>query len=559
MADETDDTLSNSIKVWAKEFQDLDLKAQAMIDPARAAGEVGRAMRKLSAPLPFDRQPPKFLEELETFSPSSIKPSGDIAIETPPLLPVSSNSITKLSLAEAISALSSGKLTSQQITRACLDRINAVGETLNCIAGIDAEAAMDAALAMDIRIEKGETPGPLAGIPLAHKDMFYRQNRKSECGSNIRKDFMPEVTSGVLERLDAAGALDIARLNMVEFAIGVTGHNEITGPVHNPWNTDYITGGSSSGSGAAVAAGLVFGALGSDTGGSIRFPASCCGLVGLKPTYGRVSRFGTMPLSFSLDTVGPLTRTVTDNALLFQIIAGHDQRDIASSCLEKSDVLSKLEDGVQSLRLGVPQNYFFENLNEEMRGLMDSAIGIFSKLGAEIVPIAIPKSISVANGLTSLITSTEGAAIHAPWLRNRSNDYGRQTLGRLTAGALTPATTYFDALYFRQEVLIEFMEAVFRTADILISPVMMMPVPTIAESDLYANPGFSKYIVEMGHATRPINYLGLPGLSVPCGFTDNGLPSAIQLVGQPFDEATLYRAARAYERKTGCTNHKPTI
>jgi aspartyl-tRNA(Asn)/glutamyl-tRNA(Gln) amidotransferase subunit A len=166
--------------------------------------------------------------------------------------------------------------------------------------------------------------------------MFYRLNRKSECGSNIRKGFIPEVTSGALERLDAAGALDIARLSMVEFAIGVTGHNEITGPVRNPWNTDYIAGGSSSGSGAAVAAGLVFGALGSDTGGSIRFPASCCGLVGLKPTYGRVSRFGIMPLSYSLDTVGPLTRTVTDNALLFQIIAGHDKRDTASSCLKKT-------------------------------------------------------------------------------------------------------------------------------------------------------------------------------------------------------------------------------
>ncbi len=558
MANDNTDTLSDGMKAWMKEFQDMDLDTRAMIDPARLAGEVGRNMRRLSAPMSFDRQPPDFLERLEMLSPDKAA-SGDHPIASAAPLSVPDGSITNLSLTEAAAAIAGGSLSSEETTRACLERIEVMGGALNCIAGIDPDAAMDAARAIDDRLAKGEAPGPLAGVPLAHKDMFYRAGRESACGSKIRRGFIPEHTSGALERLDSGGALDIARLNMVEFAFGVTGHNEITGPVRNPWNTDHITGGSSSGSGAAVAAGLVFGALGSDTGGSIRFPASCCGLVGLKPTFGRVSRFGAMPLSYSLDTVGPLTRTVADNALMFRTIAGHDPRDAASSRSNVPDVLATLEDGIQGLHLGVAENYFFEPLDGEMRGLMDAAVDVFRKLGAEIVAITVPDSIAVAKGLTSLITSTEGATLHAAWMRERADDFGRQTLARLATGALTPATTYLDALNLRKAILDEFISAVYDTADVLLTPVMMMPVPTIAESDLAANPGFSEFIAAMGHASRPINYLGLPGLSVPCGFTANGLPSAIQLVGRPFDEATLYRAARAYERESGCTSHRPPI
>jgi aspartyl-tRNA(Asn)/glutamyl-tRNA(Gln) amidotransferase subunit A len=556
VTDDNPDSLSDGLQAWMKEFQDMELDARAMIDPARAAGAVGSQMRKLSQPLSFDRQPPKFLERLESFAPDTTASDTGNAV---PADPSPGGAITDLSLSEAAAAIASGNLSSQDATQACLDRIDALGGTLNCIAGIDVDAAMDAAKAMDERMARGENPGPLAGVPLAHKDMFYRSGRESACGSNIRRGFIPDHTSGALEKLDGAGALDIARLNMVEFAFGVTGHNDITGPVHNPWNIDHITGGSSSGSGAAVAAGLVFGALGSDTGGSVRFPASCCGLVGLKPTYGRISRHGAMALSYSLDTVGPLTRTVADNAMMFDAIVGHDARDAASSRLAVADVLGTLENGVRGLKLGVAENYFFAPLDDEMRGLMDAAIDVLRGLGAEIVSITVPDSIPLTNGLTSLITSTEGAALHAPWMRQRSEEYGRQTLGRLAAGTLTPATTYLDALNLREAILSEFMDAVFERADVLLTPVMMMPVPTIAESDLAANPGFFEFIVAMGHSTRPVNYLGLPGLSVPCGFTGNGLPTAIQLVGRPFDEATLYRTARAYERECGCTSPRPPV
>jgi len=464
-----------------------------------------------------------------------------------------------LSLTETAAAIKGGKISSEEVTSACLIRADALGGKLNCIAGLNADAALAAAKATDSKISKGNDLGPLAGVPLAHKDMFYRQGRISGCGSKIRADFIPDQTASVLSRLDAAGALDIARLNMVEFALGVTGHNEITGPVRNPWNMDHITGGSSSGSGASVAAGLVKGALGSDTGGSIRFPAACCGVVGLKPTYGRVSRFGAMPLSYSLDTIGPLTRTVTDNALMFKIIAGFDAGDPTTSGLSVTDPLKTLEDGTEGLRLGVPENYFWDGADAEIRAMLEETVDTYRRLGAQITSVSVPGSIDITNALTSLITSCEGAALHGHWMRERPEDYGRQTLGRLTMGALTPAANYIQALALRDRILSQFMDAAFSTTDALLTPVMMGPVPTIASSDLAGNPGFADFITAMGHCTRPMNYLGLPGLSVPSGFSDNGLPTSFQLIGRPFDEATLYRAARAYERETGCTDKTPAL
>ncbi|MFQ5764714.1 MAG: amidase [Rhodospirillales bacterium] len=471
----------------------------------------------------------------------------------------SGDEIAALGLVEVADAIRSRRLSSEEATRACVERLERHGNALNCVAGLDAEAALESARAADAQLARGEGGGPLLGVPLAHKDMFYRRGRVSACGSRIRADFVPAVTAAALDRLDQAGALDIARLNMVEFALGVTGHNEITGDLRNPWNPAHMTGGSSSGSGVAVAGRLVYGALGSDTGGSIRFPASCCGLVGMKPTLGRVSRFGAMPLAHSLDTVGPLTRTVADNALMLGAIAGHDPRDPQSSRRPVPDYPGDLEKGVRGLRLAVPRNHFLEPAADEVRVLFEECVAVFRRAGAGIAAVTIPESAFITNGLTSLITATEGAALHGPWMRERPQDYGRQTLGRLVAGALTPATTYIGAIGLRAPILAEFMAAVFDRADALLTPVMMTPVPTIEESDLAANPGFSDAIIAMGHATRPFNYLGLPALSVPAGFTENGLPAGLQLVGRPFSEAVLYRAARAYERETGWTARAPDM
>ena len=398
----------------------------------------------------------------------------------------------------------------------------------------------------------------LHGVPLAHKDMFYRAGRVSGCGSRIRAAFTPDHTATVLARLDKAGALDIARLSMVEFALGLTGHNVITGTPRNPWNLEHITGGSSSGPAAAVAARLVYGALGSDTGGSIRIPAACCGLVGIKLSYGRVSRYGSLGLAFSLDHAGPLARTVADCALLLQIISGHDANDATTSRRSVPDYMAEIERGIRGMRIAVPENYFYDPVVPEIRALLDRSLDIYRSLGARIVSVAIP-SIELANPLVNLIIAVEGAALHHRWLRERPDDYGEQTLGRLLPGLLYPATQYIEALNLREKVLQDLSAAVFTDADLLHLPVIPFPVPTIEESDIAANPGFSDYVLQFGHCTRPINFLGLPAITVPIGTTRNGLPCAMQLVGRSFDEALLFRAAHAYERETGWVDRAPAL
>lgn len=470
-----------------------------------------------------------------------------------------SNNPCTLTLAEAALAIREKRLSSTELTAACLDRMEDWAPKINAIAAHDPAAAMAAARASDEMLASGASVGPLHGVPLAHKDMYYRAGRISGCGSKIRADFVPAETGTVLRRLDDAGALDIARLNMVEFALGVTGHNEVMPTPRNPWNTDHITGGSSSGSGASVAARLTFGAMGSDTGGSIRFPACCNGVVGIKPTWSRVSRYGAMPLSPSLDTLGPLARTVEDAALMFQAIAGHDPRDPTSSRLAVPDYAAALGQGIKGLRVAVPETYFYEPVEPAVEALVRASLDALTDAGAELVAVQIPKSIADTNFLTSLITATEGASIHQAWLQDRPNDYGNQTRVRMSSGLTTPATRYLQARRLRAPILAEFAEAVFERADVLHCPVMITEVPTIAETDLSANPGFADFITKMGHCTRPINFLGLPSLTVPCGFTPNGLPTAFQVVARPFDEATMLRVGHTYQSATNWHTQAPVL
>ena len=472
---------------------------------------------------------------------------------------MSTESLTDLTLGEIAAAIAAREVSSREATEACISRIEQHGETLHCIARIDPDAALGAANAADRALAKDGPRGPLHGVPLAHKDMFYRAGQLAQCGSRILADYVPDRTSTALTRLDAAGALDIARLNMVEFALGTTGHNEIAGTPRNPWNTEHVTGGSSSGSAASVAGRLVFGALGSDTGGSIRLPAAACGLVGLKPTYGRVSRAGAMPLSFTLDHVGPLTRTAADAALMLQAIAGPDPADPTTVDVPVPDYSAGLGKGVKGLRIAVPENYFYDPVAPEVADLARASLAVYESQGAEIVPVTLPEVISLANPLNVLIIAAEGAAYHARWLRERPDDYGRQTLGRFLPGLFYPATRYIEALNMRQAVLAALEDSVFAKADMLHTPVWTTPVPTIAESDVAANPGFMDFLTTMGHCVRPFNYIGLPAISVPAGFTASGLPTAFQLVARPFEEGLLLRAAHAYEGETDWTKTAPTL
>jgi aspartyl-tRNA(Asn)/glutamyl-tRNA(Gln) amidotransferase subunit A len=465
--------------------------------------------------------------------------------------------LAPLGLAGLAKAIRDRRVSSQEATRACLDGLETHGRRLGYLAGIDPETALAQAATADRLLASGRPVGPLHGVPLAHKDLFYRQGRISACGSRIRAEFYPPVTASVLGRLDAAGALDVARLNMVEFALGTTGHNEITGTPANPWNPAYITGGSSSASGGAVAAGLVAASLGSDTGGSVRIPASCCGVVGIKPTYGRISRHGTMVLSWTLDHVGVLTRTVRDCALMLQIIAGADPADPTSSHQPVPDYAQNLENGVSGLRIAIERDYFYASVDPAVARHMDASLEVYRSLGTEIVPVKIPW-LELANPMTTMILAVEAASGHAEWLRERAQEYGRQTLGRLLAGLLYPATRYLEALKLRQQLLKSFAD-VFDRADLIHLPVLPFQVPTIIESDLAANPGFSEFLVATGHCTRPFNYLGLPAISVPAGCSENGLPCGFQLAGRPFSEPLLLQAARAYERETGSTDTRPSL
>jgi aspartyl-tRNA(Asn)/glutamyl-tRNA(Gln) amidotransferase subunit A len=461
-----------------------------------------------------------------------------------------SSDLAGMSLAAVAKAIARGKLSSVEATAASLKGLQAIGRELNVVAGLDAEQAMKDARRADRERAQGRRRGPLHGVPLAHKDMYYRKGRLSECGSIIRKGYIPTVTATVLKRLDAAGALDIARLNMVEFALGPTGHNPHTGHVRNPWNPAHITGGSSSGPGAAVAARLVYGTLGSDTGGSIRLPAAFCGIVGIKPTYGLVSRFGAMPLSFSQDHVGPLTRTVEDAALMLQAIAGPDLEDPTAVNRRVPNFRAEMEKGVRGRTIAIADGWFRDGMTDEVARLLDAAGETYRKLGAKVVRVDVP-SLDHVNDMGMLVTGVEAASYHGTWLRERPQDYSDVVRARLQHGLLYAGVRYVEALRLRARIVDWFLGTVLGRADALLAPVLGTPVPTIAETDADGDPRTMGIVVRTARNTRPINYLGLPAISVPCGFTGNGLPCGFQLVGRPFAEARLIRWARAYEREVG--------
>ncbi len=453
-----------------------------------------------------------------------------------------------LSLTQVADLIRSGDTSSEEVTRAILARIEEHQPKLNCFIRLDAEAALARARRLDQQ-RPGDKLGALHGVPMAHKDVYYRAGKVSTCGSRIRKDFQPQVTSTLLSRLDEAGAVDLGTLNMTEFAFGPTGHNAIWGNCRNPWSSEHISGGSSSGSGAAVAAGLAYASLGSDSGGSVRLPASMCGVVGLKPTLTRLSLFGAMGLSFSIDTPGTLSRTVRDCARMMNVIAGHDPLDPYSSTRAVPDYEAAIGQAIDGLRVGVPSNYFYDHCNDEIKTILQNALSIFENLGAKLVDVAIPDPDHLME-LSRAVLYPEGSALHSQWLKNRPEDYSPQIRVRAATGYGIPAPVYLEAVHARPQILQKFVVAVFSACDILYTPVLSFPVPTLAETDVGSTTTMWEVIGLLCHATAPINYLGLPAMSVPAGFTENGLPSSFQLVGPPFAESTLLKFAAAYETVT---------
>jgi len=461
-------------------------------------------------------------------------------------------------LVEAAGALVRGELSSEELTRDCLARAHRLNPALNCFLRIEDEAALAAARRADAARAAGRPLGVLHGVPLAVKDMFYDAARETSSGSAIRRGFVGTTTAATLERLKLAGAVVLGALNMTEFALGPTGHNPFYGACHNPWNPAHIAGGSSSGSGAAVAARIVYGALGSDTGGSIRLPAAANGILGLKPTYGRVPRSGAMPLSWSIDHVGPLARTAPDLARLLGVLAGHDPGDPTASRRPVPDYEAALGAGVAGLRLGIPGNFFLDDVEPAIAALVEDALAVLERAGARRVAVTVP----AAEHLTELgrtVVYTEAAALHGHWLRTRPEDYSPQVRARVATGVAIPAAAYAEALQLRALLLREFCTAVFSACDVLVTPALAIEVPTLAATDVGGSASMWTTIARLLKCVAPFNYLGVPALSVPVGFAPGGLPAALQLIGRPFAEGRLLGVAAAYQRATDWHERRPPL
>ena len=447
-----------------------------------------------------------------------------------------------LSVAEAAQLIAARKLSPVEFTEASLRRIEQLEGRLNAFITVDGDAAMTAASEAADEIAKGGAHGPLHGIPIALKDIFGVAGVRMTAGSKILSENVASEDAEATARLKAAGAVVLGKLNLHEFAFGATGVNPHYGAARNPWDLERITGGSSSGSGASVAAGECAAALGTDTGGSIRIPASLCGIVGLKPTYGRVSKRGVLPLSWSLDHVGPMTRTVEDAAIVLQAIAGRDADDASTVGEPVPDYMQMLRQGVQGLRIGIPKEFFFENLHPEVESAVRSAIGLLGEVGADLTEVDVPLISEIPGGVTAIMLP-EALAYHQKWMSERPDDYGDDVRYRLELGATFLAVHYVQAQRFREMAVAAWREEVFPKVDLIVTPTTPITARPIEEGDLQVTFNLIRF-------TNPLNFLGVPAISIPCGFTGEGLPVGLQLVGRWWDEASVLRAAYAYEQAT---------
>jgi aspartyl-tRNA(Asn)/glutamyl-tRNA(Gln) amidotransferase subunit A len=469
------------------------------------------------------------------------------------------SNLADLSMTEAADAVRAGDVTSVALLEACWRRMDAVNPILNATVWTDREAAVASAEAADAAVRSKAKLGPLHGVPMMHKDMYYQAGKLSTCGSALRRDWRPTITATVIERLAAAGAYTFGGLNMAEFAQNPTGHNKTFGDCHNPWNPPYITGGSSSGSGASVAARFNYMALGSDTGGSIRLPASANGVTGIKPTQTRVSRYGVMPLSFSHDNVGPLTRTARDCARVLTVISGCDPRDPTSSHEPVPDYEAALTGDIRGLRVGVPTNVFFDDTDALVVAAIEDALSVLKARGASVIRLRLPLLDAVA-AYGGIVSRVEAATIHAEWMRSDPQAYGAHISGRMYPGYAIPAPYYVEALSRRGPILKSFAAEVFAQADVLATPTIKTCLPTLEDTDIdHGPPGTETKFMAVSANTRPFNYLGLPAISVPCGFDPHGCPIGLQIAGRPFAEARIMRVADAYQRDTDFHARRPPL
>ena len=462
-----------------------------------------------------------------------------------------------LSISDAAGLIQSRQLSPMELTRAHIDRVERTDSTLNAFITLLSEEAVERAKTAEEEIANGEYRGALHGIPIGLKDLYFTKGIRTTVGTKILRDFVPDYDATVTEKFAHAGAILLGKLQMHEFALGATSVNPHDGPARNPWNPDRITGGSSGGSGAAVAGGQCMAALGSDTGGSIRIPGGLCGIVGLKPTFGRVSRHGVYPLSWSLDTVGPMTRTVRDSAIVLNAIAGYDPRDPSSSNVPTEDFADGIEDGIAGLRIGIPDDFFYDVISPEVAEAVCRAAGVLSELGAEVERCSIP-ALNHALGISSAILVTEAAETLFDKLRDRPEDIGADVRARLRLGAVTPAVDYIKAQRARSAYNAQLDEAM-QKYDLLLAPSVAVGATGIDQEFVEVAGNQENALSLMSRLTRPFNLTGQPTISVPCGFTEEGMPIGMQLAGRQWHETTVLRAAHAYEQAMEWHTRRPNL
>ena len=459
--------------------------------------------------------------------------------------------LTELTLTEAAELIKTGKLSPVDLIEAHLMRIERLDPQLNCFITLTAQQALEQARQAEAAIHRGGYLGSLHGIPLAVKDLYESAGVRTTAGSTFFADYVPEEDCAAVQKLKAAGAVNLGKLNLHEIALGVTNNNPHYGACHNPWQLERSPGGSSGGSGAALAAGLCMGSLGTDTGGSIRIPASLSGIVGLKPTFGRVSVRGVIPLSWNLDHAGPMARRVRDAALLLQVIAGYDPADPYSVNVPVEDYVSGLEGGVRGWRVAMASDDFFQRADEEVLAAVRLAAKVFSELGAQVEEVEVPdgRAAALANGL---MTTSDAAAFHWERLETQPQGFGEDVLQRLQSGAGFSSTEYILAR--RDQTILRYQfERFFEDYDILLTATTPIPAPALEGPDAVEQAG------KLTRFTAPFNLTGLPALSLPCGFTREGLPVGLQIVGPPWAEARVLRAGYAYEQASEWHTRSPAL
>lgn len=476
--------------------------------------------------------------------------------------------LLKLSATALSLAIKEGKATAVEAMQAVLDQIDAKEEALHCYVTLDREGALKRAEEVQKKIEDGSLSGPLAGVPVAIKDNLCTKDLRTTCSSNILGNFIPTYSSEAVIKLEQAGAVIIGKTNMDEFAMGSTTETSAFGPTKNPWNEGHVPGGSSGGSAAAVAASECFFALGSDTGGSIRQPASYCGVVGMKPTYGTVSRYGLIAYGSSLDQIGPLCKDVTDCATILEIIATHDTKDSTSIKREDTDFTKALVEDVKGMRIGIPKSYFGQGLDSDVKEKVLAAANLLKEKGAiveefdlDLVEYAIPTYYTIADaeassnlerfdGVKYGYRNTEAMDLHSMYKKTRSEGFGEEVKRRIMLGSFVLSSGYYDAYYLKalkvKALIKKSFDEAFKKYDVILGPVAPTTAPKLGDS---LQDPMKMYLGDI--YTISVNLAGLPGISVPCGVDAAGLPIGLQLIGDCFEEKKLIQTAYTYEKARG--------